>query len=128
MSITAIILQTFAIYFLVMGIGVITNWNILHKLVHEFQKERGLMFIMGALVTLLGSFLITIHTTFENIPQITASLLAWGLFAKGVTVVLFPDVLKQQTKYLFKHKGWYYAAAVIIPALAFFCGFLSILA
>jgi hypothetical protein len=128
MSITAIILQTFAIYFLVMGIGVITNWNILRKIVHEFQKERGLMFIMGALLTLLGSFLITIHTAWDNIPQIAASLLVWMLFAKGVMIVLFPDVLKRQTKYIFKHKNWYYAAAIIIPLLGVLCGALSILA
>ena len=128
MSITAIILQTFAIYFLVMGIGLVSNWNIMRKIVREFQRERGLMFLMGALVTLIGSFLITIHTAWDNIPQCAASLLAWGLFIKGVTVVLFPELIKRQTKHIFKHKAWYYAAAIIIPLLGVGCGALSLLA
>ena len=128
MSITAILLQTFAIYYLVMGIGLITNWNIMHKIIREFQKERGLTFLMGAWVTLLGSFLITIHTLWDTYPQLIATILVWIIFAKGVSIVLFPEMIKRQLKSIFKNKAWYYAMVILVPALAISCGFLSILA
>lgn len=111
-----------------MGLGLVTNWNIMHKIMHEFHKERGLLFLLGSLQTLFGSFLITIHTVWETYPQLIATVLVWIVFSKGVMVVLFPNLVKRQLKWIFKHDAWYYATAIIVPLMGIALGAISILA
>jgi len=90
-DITILIAQAFAIYYLIIGIGLLSNAKVFSKYMKDLEKNKGIMFMGSAFVLLLGVVLVLSHNNWDKGPSIVVTIIAWLTLVKGSFFFLFPE-------------------------------------
>lgn len=123
-DLTTFLLRSFAIFYLIMGIGMFANAKTFAKYTKDLEKNKGAVFIASAFVLLLGIVLIQVHTIWEKGPAILVTILAWLTFVKGALFFLFPDHMFSMLKN-WEAEPVYKSAAGVVLALGVLLGYLG---
>lgn len=90
-DLTIFLARSFAIFYLVAGIGMLANAKTFSRYTKDLEKNKGAVFIASAFVLILGIILVQLHSVWTQGPELLVTLLCWLTFAKGSLFFLFPD-------------------------------------
>lgn len=85
--------KIFSIYMIVAAIGILLNKQIATKMIQQFKDNYALIYTIGAMATLLGSYMVITHNEWSTIENGLISLISWGILIKGITAMISPNLL-----------------------------------
>ncbi|HAA58074.1 MAG TPA: hypothetical protein DCE42_25150 [Myxococcales bacterium] len=94
--------KTIAIIYTVTGIAVCLDQLDFHKLVHELERSTALTYFAGIIGAVVGFLLTQHHNLWAMHWSLLITLISWGMFVGGLTVVLCPKALSLALKW-YKH-------------------------
>jgi len=93
MSLTIFLAQFFGLVLLIKGLFVLLRADRVRHLVDRIEKEELMMTVVGMVVTVLGVFLVMIHTTWGTSLEMVVSVLSWVVLLKGILALFAPKSL-----------------------------------
>lgn len=125
METTLFLARLTGIYCLVMGASMLKR-NMMMEIFRDIARQRALTYIMGALMLLLGLYIVLAHTKWDSAPAVVVTLLGWEVVAESF-VFLFASK-EQVAKYIhtLENALTYYlitAGYLIIGAYLIYNGF-----
>jgi glucan phosphoethanolaminetransferase (alkaline phosphatase superfamily) len=90
-ELTILIARTFAIFYLITGLGMLSNAKIFAKYMKDLEKNKGIMFMGSAFILMLGIVLVLSHNIWDKGPALLITIIAWLTFIKGTFFFLFPE-------------------------------------
>ena len=84
------IFQLFGLAYLVMGIGGVIKRDAYIKLMDDFSKSMGLLFITGLLTITVGFLLVTFHNVWVMGWTVIITIFGWIALIKGIGILMFP--------------------------------------
>lgn len=106
---------------LVLGLGFLVNPDHFRKMIKDFIKSEGLMFMASFCSLILGMIVVSMHNVWTTPWQAIISLLGWMTLVKGIVVALLPKQTHHLAK-MAKNSGSYMIASLIWVVLgAYLC-------
>jgi hypothetical protein len=84
------IFQLFGLAYLVMGIGGVIKRDAYIKLMDDFSKSMGLLFITGLLTITVGFLLVAFHNVWVMGWTVIITIFGWIALIKGIVILMFP--------------------------------------
>ena len=84
------IFQLFGIAYLVMGIGGVIKRDAYIKLMDDFSKSMGLLFVTGLLTITVGFIMVTFHNVWVMGWTVIITIFGWIALIKGIVILMFP--------------------------------------
>jgi len=101
MAIEILIIRIFAILYLIIGIVGIKDKKYYANLTHEIMKNVSLRFTWGMFAFIVGFLIVSYHNVWTGWP-IIVTLIGWIGLIKGITIILFPNILEKKANFVFK--------------------------
>lgn len=127
MELSIFFAKMFAIYFIIVSLGIMFNSKKISHMVEGFRKNAGLTYSIGGLALLLGSALVVVHNVWEGWP-IIITIIAWITLIKGAMIFLVPDSFLRFAKTMSKNNGTYFTLSFIVLIFGLILGYLGFLA
>lgn len=84
------IFQLFGLAYLVMGIGGVIKRDAYIKLMEDFSKSAGVLFLTGLLTLTVGFILVTFHNVWVMSWSVIITIFGWSALIKGILILMFP--------------------------------------
>ena len=84
------IFQLFGLAYLVMGIGGVIKRDAYIKLMDDFSKSMGLLFVTGLLTITVGFIMVTFHNVWVMGWTVIITIFGWIALIKGIVILMFP--------------------------------------
>jgi len=90
-TISFFLAQILGIYVILMGVSVLLRREELDKSFRKMFSSGGFTYYLGALVLLLGLFLVQIHNIWDGSWRVAVTVFAWMALLKGAAIILIPS-------------------------------------
>lgn len=81
------------------GVGIFVSRNYYTRLYQDLQRETFAVLLFGMIGMALGIAHVTVHNSWDTLPQIVVSLLGWGLLLKGTAFTVAPRLVEDMAKW-----------------------------
>ena len=98
MDISMFLAQAFGLYFVISGIALLVNQDLVKGLIKKFSSDADSVAIGGFVALVIGVPLVLVHNVWEGSWQILVTVLVWLTFLKGVIRVLAPHAVVSWSK------------------------------
>jgi len=99
------------------------NLKKLPKMIKDFEKSTGLMYMTGFFLTLLGLVLVSAHNIWNNVPAGIITVLSWIFLVKGALMMVGGNYLMKFAKKLIVKNEVYILAGVILLGLGVYISY-----
>lgn len=89
MEISIFLAKVVGIYFIIMGLLVLTSQKGVMNMIDQL-KDKANFLVLGLVTTLIGLLMIVSHNIWTTPHQIVISLIGWVSFIKGLIILFFP--------------------------------------
>ena len=127
MELSIFFAKIFAIYFVVLGLGMMFNYKTMGKMIDGFIKNTSLTFSIAIWALLLGAAMVVSHNIWEGWPVIV-TVIGWIVLLKGGAWLLFPGPFTKFAKGVAKSNGAFFASSFIVVIIGLVLGYLGFLA
>jgi len=86
---TQILAALIGLYFVAVGIGLLTDRKTLPKMLKELQEQPFLGYLGGVLAFVIGGAIIAVHNNWSGLLSGFVSLVGWVSLAEGVLILAF---------------------------------------
>ncbi|MDP2625002.1 MAG: hypothetical protein Q8P27_02335 [Candidatus Peregrinibacteria bacterium] len=128
MEISYFLAQIFGPLFAIMALGMLFNMKRMTKMMDDFSKSPGLVYVTAFMVMILGLLLVLVHNHWEKDWTVVITILAWITLIKGVALTLFPEGLLKWSKGILKNKSVYPVAGTVWLALGLYLSYMGYMA
>ncbi len=90
---TELLAQTFGIYMLVAGFGLLLRPGWAMEILDSIENNAAMIYLMGAIVTIAGTALVLTHNIWTGWPEIPVSLIGWAAAIEGAIMLIYPPLL-----------------------------------
>lgn len=118
MDVSVFITRIFALYYLVIGAGLLLNPKTLKNVIDDLATNPGFLFYSGLASLVVGTVLVLTHNIWVARWTVIVTVIGWLALAKGVSTIIFPDVAMKTAKFFLKKKN----ASTIYALLVFLFG------
>lgn len=124
MDLSVFAAQVLAVYYLSVGVGVLSSNVKVDTMIAEFEKSSGLMLVTVFFLIVLGMLMVEYHNIWVQDWTVLVTIIAWAILIKGVLMVAFPQFISA-FKGMFKNmQSW--GLLVILVGLVFgYFGFVA---
>ena len=84
------IFQLFGLAYLAMGIGGVIKRDAYIKLMEDFSKSAGILFLTGLLTITVGFIMVTFHNVWVMGWTVIITIFGWSALIKGILILMFP--------------------------------------
>lgn len=109
--------QVFGLFFIVMGVVVMTKQKFMIPAMGMFVKEKSERFIFSALEVLAGLFFILGYQDWSGPVESILSVMAWLFLLEGLSYVLLPEKVFESMIEAFNQKFWYVGGGIVAIVL-----------
>lgn len=97
MNISLLLAKLLGVYLLVSGLFIILKGKTLPILVKDLFAHRAITHIAGALLLLLGGYIVVVHNVWDGTWRTWVTVLGWATLIKGVVYIFAPEWLARIT-------------------------------
>lgn len=90
--ITIFLAQIWGPIFVAMSFGIFISRDYYLKIYRDLEKETLAVLCFGLLTLSLGIVQVEVHNVWGTLPQIIISFLGWAMLAKGIVLVVKPEL------------------------------------
>ena len=105
MELSMLLAQVMGLYLMLEGLLVLTRQKFVMNLINDLDKNRALMFVTGAMVTILGLLVVLNHNVWEASWMVVPTIIGWIMVVKGVMALFVPKVLLAKGKKIAKNRN-----------------------
>lgn len=116
----------FSLYFLVTGLALLINGNMLRQGAEDILANRGLMVLTGFFALIFGLLIISFHSYYGLGWPIVITIIGWLSFLKGVIYLIFEQTLHKLAGFYKNDKAFkIYAVAALFFSVFFACNVIN---
>ncbi|MBP7134377.1 hypothetical protein KBA73_04130 [Patescibacteria group bacterium] len=93
MSITLFLAQIWGPILFSVGLGVFVSRPYYLKAYRNLEKETLAVLMYGMVLMAAGIVQVSVHNTWNSLPQIIISLLGWAMLLKGIAFAIVPKLV-----------------------------------
>jgi hypothetical protein len=125
MELSILVAKILALYYLAIGVGVLSGKVNVSKVIKSFEDSPGLTLISGFLMIITGALLVNAHNLWVKDWTVLITIVAWAILIKGILFTAAPQMLLS-FKGLYKNMKPSWGVLVIAIGLLFgYFGFLT---
>ena len=98
MEATVLIAKLLGPIFIVVGIGVLLNLKRYQNVLADFCDNTARLYLGGVMALAAGILIIIFHNDWRLKWGLIITVMGWLSFIKGITLIVFPDVIVKATK------------------------------
>lgn len=124
MELSILVAKILALYYLALGVGVLSGKLNVGRMIKSFEDSPGLTLMTGFILIIIGTLLFQYHNIWGGGWNVLITIIGWLTMIKGVLLIAFPRVL-------FSFKGLYKNTKVlwVVPiALGLLFGYFGFVA
>lgn len=128
METSIFIARILALYYLIIGTGLLFNGKAFQRIMDDFSKNAALLLFAGILALVIGIVLILKHNIWINNWTVIITIIGWAAFIKGIWIIVFPDSVSRFMEIYRKNKYMltiHATVAFIFGAVLSFFGFFA---
>lgn len=110
MEITIFLASLWGPALVILGIGFLVSPNYYKKIYRDIEKESFSLLVFGVGATMAAIAQISVHNTWNTLPEIVVSLLGWGTLAKAAVYTIKPNIADKG--------GNWVVASKLLPSIA----------
>jgi len=114
MDLSVFLARIFAVFYLIVGIGVLLNAEYYRKTFSDMVRDAGIMYLGGAIALVIGYLIVTYHNFWVKDWSVIITVIGWLVLIKGLLMFLLPTTMINLTTYIFKEKCVPFVSAVIL--------------
>lgn len=118
MELSMLLAQVMGLYIMLEGLLVLTRQKFIVNLVDDLDRNKALMFVMGAMVTILGLLVVLTHNVWEPSWKVLPTIIGWAMVIKGILVLFVPKIMLGKAKKVAKNRN----LAVLLGIVALLLG------
>jgi len=96
------------------GVALLTRKRFFMSALSSFVEDKGSRFLLAALDTIFGLFVIHLHTDWSSLPAGIITFIGYAALIKGAIGILAKDATIEKFATTFKEKKWYFAEALVV--------------
>lgn len=125
MELSILVAKILALYYLAVGVGVLSGKVKADKMIKSFEDSPGLTLISGLFMIIIGALLVEYHNIWVKDWTVLITIIAWAILIKGVLFIAAPQML-----YSFKgmYKNMKPSWGIFVIALGLLFGYFGFLA
>lgn len=100
MNYSILIAQFVGPIYLAIGLGILLGNVNMKKLMDDFMKSDGLMYLGGLMAFAFGIAVLRVHNVWVQDWTVIITIFGWLSLIKGVTLVAFPNKMREFSKKL----------------------------
>ena len=93
MELSIFVAQIMSLAYLSVGIAALRGKFDFHKMVQDFAKSPGLVYLAGIVTLIIGMLLIKNHNFWVKDWTVIITILGWAATVKGVLLIAFPEFM-----------------------------------
>lgn len=109
MDLSIFLSKCIGIYLFFISFAFVTQKTKFKNLIISMMNKPELMLVTGFMALIMGILLIVSHNIWVKDWRILITITGWMAFAKGASIILFPQLLIKTTLQWIKNDGMYYA-------------------
>ena len=118
MELSILLAQVMGIYLILEALLVLTRKKFVVNLIDDLSNHKALMFVTGAMVTILGLLVVLNHNVWNASWQVVPTVIGWLMVVKGVLALFVPKMLLAKGKKVAKNRN----LAVLVAIVALLVG------
>lgn len=127
MFVSVFLAKAFALYFLIMGLAMLTNQNYYMKAAIGMVENNGLAFLTSIFTLILGILLVLFHDVWIVGWPLIITILAWLTLIKGILRLFLPRHVVNWLG-LIQNKSWFFSSMILFIVLGVYLGYIGFVA
>ena len=127
MDVSIFLAKLFAIYFVVIGIALLTSKEYFKQAAIELVDHKGLSLLTAIITLIMGALLVLFHNIWVADWRVVITILCWLTLVKGVVRVWFPGHMRKMVG-VFMKGNVLVTMAVIIVLVGIWLGYVGFIA
>jgi len=125
MDISIFLAKALGIYLIVLSFGMLMNRDKVMPALMGFLNNPGVLLFLGIPALILGTLSVISHNLWVEDWRVLITILGWSSLAKGITVVIFPELLIKLSKRWLKSQKAYYITYSMTFAVGLYLGYIG---
>ncbi|AHE66214.1 hypothetical protein [Legionella oakridgensis] len=124
MDVSKFLSKVIGLYEIIISLAMLINMNQFMANIHGLMNNAHLMVYIGCVTAIMGILLVVSHNIWQWHWRVLVTIVAWIVFLKGASILLFPHALDQLTLHFVTNSMFAYSVAVVDLLLGLlFCYF-----
>ena len=124
MELSILVAKIIALYYLAVGVGMLSGNINYKKLIDDFQKSQGLTLVTGFFLLVIGVLLVDAHNIWVKDWTVLITIIAWAMLIKGVLLIAAPQTLLSFNNKFKNLQNW----SIVVIALGLLFGYFGFVA
>lgn len=113
------------IYLLIISVVILVDMPHFIKYVGSLINDGPLMFVTGFFTLILGVLMVVSHNVWQLNWKVIITIIAWLTLIKGLSIILYPQLLDRATLFFIQNAQAAYSAAIADLILGFILCFFA---
>lgn len=93
MELSLLLAQVMGAYLILEGLVILLRRKFVVHIINDLRDHKGLMFITGAMVFILGLLVVLNHNVWEATWRVVPTIIGWVLVVKGILAFFVPGMM-----------------------------------
>ena len=125
MELSIFVARILALYYLAVGVGLLSGQLNHKKLIDDFEKSQGLTLVTGFFLLVIGAVLVQYHNIWVKDWTVLITIVSWAVLIKGVLLITTPrSFLSFSRQFVFNQKN----SGIVVIGLGLLFGYFGFVA
>ena len=119
MTTSIFLAKVIGLYYIIISVAFIAREERLKRIILDMINVPSVMLLSGFVALIMGILLIVSHNIWVADWRVIITIVGWMAFLKGISIILFPQILGDISTEWMKNKFAYYATFLLVFIMGF---------